>query len=197
MKYPSSSRPIASKTSRRIIRLAPATQSVGPASSETGGADDVAVEEPRDRAEPEPPLQLREDRGEPEGRLQGGGVGELRAGSRPGRPRDDRPGSRPGRGAPGPDERVGVEQPDQVRRRRAEASAGAIATLLPAANPPFRGATTSDAQPPQPFSRIAEARRSAESSPEAFSTTTTRAPGSPATSGSSVRRQSIASPADR
>ena len=78
-----------------------------------------------------------------------------------------------------------------------EARAGASATLLPAANPPLLGASTSSAHDLQPFSAIARARRPAESSPEAFSTTTAQLPGTAATSASNDRRQSIASAAER
>ena len=157
----------------------------------------MAVEEPRDRAEPQPPLQLAEDRGEPERRLLGRAVGLLQPA--PGEPdlgvlgQEVDQGPRAPRGGP----RVSGLSSQISSGGSSDARAGAIAALLPAANPPFRGRAVSDAQPPQPFSRIAEARRSAESSPEALSTTTTRAPGWPATSGSSDRRQSIASPADR
>ena len=66
----------------------------------------------------------------------------------------------------------------QIRSGGVEvARAGPIATLFPAAKPPFLEATTSETQPPHPSSRMALDKRSAESSPEAFSTTTTRAVG--------------------
>ena len=68
---------------------------------------------------------------------------------------------------------------------------------MPPAKPRFRPAGSNSAQSPQLSARIAAPIFAAESSPEAFSTTTTRALGNPASSGPSVRRQSIASPADR
>ena len=143
MKYPSSSRPIASKTSRRTIRLAPATQSVRPVASGTGGATTWRSQEPGDRAEPEPPLQLaRGPRGT--GRPTAAACRRgAPAGSRPGRRRGaaeevDQAPSAPGRTT------VSGLSSQTSPGGPAEARAGAIATLLPAANPPFRGATTSD-----------------------------------------------------
>src|SRR5262249_31505472 len=66
----------------------------------------------------------------------------------------------------------------------------------PNANPPFLSSGRNSAQL-QPLSRIADQTVGTESSPDALSTTTTRNPGSAATSATNVRRQSTTSPAAR
>ena len=67
MKYPSSRRPTASKTSRRIIRLAPATQLTWHSPSGTGALD-MAAEDSGDRPEPQAAFEFAQDRREVERR---------------------------------------------------------------------------------------------------------------------------------
>jgi hypothetical protein len=62
MKYRSSSRPMRSKTSRRTIRLAPETQSVGPGLVLHRRGDAPAPEQLADGSQAHPALELARDR---------------------------------------------------------------------------------------------------------------------------------------
>ena len=89
-----------------------------------------------------------------------------------------------------------------LRRRSHSGGSAAASTwrapaLLPAEKPRLSASGSTVTHPPKPWAATKAASRSAEPSPEALSTTTTRVPGMAATCAWSERRQSSTRPAVR